>query len=159
MLRPLEQWFCDTCGEVIGSFDEGFVEWLVDEDEMAHGFRIVHHAPHSPHYPNGSCYRYSREVGRADLPLSEFAGEKGMIRLLAYLDKGPHFQPEYKGLHVSDPREFVEFFRRLKLAYYEEARMYWDKAAADGWFIGDNPVSLYASLRRLVEEYGQDPED
>jgi hypothetical protein len=47
-LKTLQQWICDTCGEIIADPSQGYVEWLTGEDRLAHGYRIVHHAPYSP---------------------------------------------------------------------------------------------------------------
>ena len=50
MLEPLKQWVCDTCGEIINSSSEGYVEWLTDDSSplKSNGFRIVHQAYYSP---------------------------------------------------------------------------------------------------------------
>ena len=60
-LKPLEQWVCDECGEVIEEASHGYLEWVVDADTRAHGFRIVHQAHHSPRQPGSDCYRYLNE--------------------------------------------------------------------------------------------------
>ena len=45
--------------------------------------------------------------------------------------------------------------RRLTIPYYEEARLYWSRAEADGFFDGANEVWLYMphNLEALIERY------
>lgn len=111
-LKPLQQWFCDTCGEVIEEAAHGWFEWLRDEDDKAYAFRICHHASHSPvrsaggNEPRGpSCYKYDR-MRRADLPLEDMIGSKGMARMLAMLDVGrdPRRGRRARSSHQGHPR-------------------------------------------------------
>lgn len=166
MLKPLQQWVCDSCGEIILAADQGYLEWLTERDEQAglyraRGLRIVHHAPHSPRFVRGqigaNCYFYEGQAGESDIELSRFVGPAGMTYLIAkFLDVGPELEEEYRGPPVFDMRELVEIMRRLYIPYYEEARLYWDEARADGCFVDSNEVSLYHpdGLRALVERYG-----
>lgn len=161
MLQPLQQWICDTCGELISEPGHGYVEWLrggADYVRDAHEFRIVHHAPHSPSFSKGhDCYRHTNEPGRCDLPLENFVGHKGMVMLLRFLDVGPYHNFEYEGPSVADGamRDFVQTMRRLHLPYYEEARLYWAEALSDGFFDGANEVWIYLpdTLKDLIERY------
>jgi len=145
----------------------GYMEWLTSEDHRAHGFRIVHQPLHSPRNPQrlsrtdpdySNCYRYTRERYRQDMALDHFLGADGMPVILAFLDVGPHHREEYKGPEVRSVREWMEVFRRLHLAYYEEARLYWDAAEADGYFSGGNEHWIYLpdTLKRLIEQYGRE---
>ena len=69
-LKPLQQWLCDECGEVIEEPAHGYLEWLQDDSHKAYGFRIVHHAPRSPRRPSGGdCYRYTDHYGRSSSDL------------------------------------------------------------------------------------------
>ena len=161
MLKPLEQFVCDQCGQIIESPEKGWVEWLRNPTERkAYGFRIVHHATSSPLRVEGqrdkNCYNYTRYDVRMDLPLDSFIDEL-MPQLLVFLDVGPYHEPEYLGIQVKDMREFVEFVRRLTLPYYEEARLYWRKAKNDGYFWDYSPVFIYRSdaLKKLIETYGE----
>jgi hypothetical protein len=47
-LIPLQQWYCDTCDELIGKPEEGWLEWMVDEERQGYGYRICHHFLASP---------------------------------------------------------------------------------------------------------------
>ncbi len=161
MLTPLEQWYCDNCGEVIQSAREGYLEWL--NDGKAHSFKIVHHAPASPRRPGGGdCYHYTRHRHRRDINLDSFVGPAGMARLLSFLDVGPIHDPDAEhSPQVQNMREFAELMRRLTIPYYEEALRYWSRADADDYFGGANEVWIYLpdTLRTLIERYGEEDED
>ena len=152
-LIPLQQWICDGCGDRISSIDEGYLEWIDDENGRAHSFYIFHNRK-QPGFPTCSHYR-GRKLLEKDLPLDGFTGSIGLARLLSFIDKGPLHDPEYSGPRVSDLREFTEIFRRLMLPHYEEARMYWDRALADGFFGSPNEVFMYmpSTCEDLVERY------
>jgi hypothetical protein len=155
-LKPLQQWICDECGELIKEPRHGYLEWLSGADHKAHGFRIVHHAPRSPRKPEADCYRYARQAGRRDLDLDWFTGTAGIPGLLRFLDVGPYHEPTYRGPEVLDIREWTELFRRLHLPYYEEARLHWEDALRDGFFDEANEVWVYLpeTLKKLIEKYG-----
>lgn len=163
-LRPLKQWICDTCGEVIRQPKHGYLEWVATVDNgvyHAHELRIVHHAPRSPYYNKktlrGGCYGHDGKYGRSDLPLDCFVGSVGLSRFLSiFLDVGPDLKPDYPGPQVVDMRAAVEVMRRLYVPYYEEARLYWAVARGDGFFREDNEVTRYrpSTLRELIAQYG-----
>jgi len=58
----------------------------------------------------------------------KFCDVNGLAKLLAML--------QYKKLE--NPDELAEIIRRIHVPYYEEARLYWDTAKADGYFIDAN---------------------
>ncbi len=157
-LEPLKQWQCDSCGELIESPKDGWLEWLSDEDHLAYGFKIVHHLPASPYKDRREegCYHYDRHTRRMDTHLDEFLGEDGLAHLLMFLDVGV-VDPDSKGPWVRDIREFVELTRRLATPYYEEARQYWSRAEAEGYFSDANQVSPYlvGTLKKIIEKYGE----
>lgn len=157
MLKPLEQWYCDYCGEVIASAREGDIEWLV-EDDMADDFRIVHRASASPSRPGGNCYYHADDRGRHDMHLDKCAGLAGLPWLLGFLDLGPVHDPDQqRTMRVRSVREFVEIMRRLTLPYYEEARTLWGIATEGGFFEGDrNEIAVYLpeTLKALIAQYG-----
>ena len=88
--------------------------------------------------------------------ISDFLGEEGLVRLLSMADVGLLHSPEYKQ-QVKDMREFFEFFRRVQLPYYEEARLYFGKAKGDGYFSGANEIWVYlpSTLKQLIEQYSE----
>lgn len=153
MLEPLKQWYCDKCGEIIERPEDGYVQFkrsisncLVYED-----FKVVHHITKSPrreHDRNG-CYIYD-----SDCDLKSYLGDKGKIGLLSLLDPGVYHMPEFM-LMTSDIRKWNDFFMRLQLPYYEEARRYWSIAMSDGYFGDSNEIFIYLpeSLKRMIEHY------
>jgi hypothetical protein len=137
-LEPLQEWICDTCGEVIRSPRDGWVEWLWDAASNGrHGFKIVHHRPASPR-PKG-CYQYPNTAPKQEGALDGFIGPDGLISLLDFLAHD----------EIISIKEFVELVRRLMVPNYEEARQYWPKAVEDG-------IASYSqeSLGKIIEEYG-----
>lgn len=158
MLEPLKKFFCDFCNGLISSPEEGYVEWLNElNPELRrrenHGFKIVHHKSYSPN--TEGCYHYSNYLGRQDIDLSYFTGSSKMAHIFSLIDVGPYHNPEFDGPIVKNIREFVEFARRLTIPYFEEARKFWPNALEDGYFSGENEVSIYSPdfLKRLIERY------
>ncbi len=159
MLVPLKQWICDSCDELINSAEDGWVEWLSGRETFnsCYGFKIVHNDGSSPR-GKGGCFHYSEKQGPSDTQLARFMGEKGYVYLLSFLDWGPYVTPEYKGPRVKDIREFVAFMRRLTIPYYEEARVFFDKALAEGIMDPSIVEGIYEpeSLKEIVEKYGEE---
>jgi hypothetical protein len=166
MQEPLKAWICDECGEIIGDARDGFVEWLSGRtfppgstdsvQEGPHGFRIVHVTSASPRESRGGeCYKYSHSPERQDLPLKNFLGADGLVQLLSKVDVGEFHDPDRRERPAKDLREWATLVRRLQLPYYEEARLYLDRADSDGYFDGANELYVYmsANLRRLIEHY------
>jgi hypothetical protein len=162
-MRPLAQWICDTCGELIVSIKEGWVEWLCENDLSVHGFRICHHYMHSPIRESDmargpSCYQYDDEPHRNDLSTDDMTGSSGMARMLSMLDVGPIADPDGEArCRVKDMRNWTETFRRLFIPHFEEARQYFHAAEKDGFFAEANEVWPYttATLKQVIEKYGR----
>jgi hypothetical protein len=152
-LKPLEQWICDACGEVIQRQEHGWLEWLRDRDDRfrASGFKIVHDSLHSPRGQFG-CYHYTNHRGRSDAHLAEYVGSDATAWLLGLLARSGR-----RDSGVKDIWEFAELVRRLTIPYYEEARQYWNRAETDGVFDGANEVSPYTqrTLRHVIDTYGE----
>ncbi len=152
MMTPLEQFICDSCGEMIEKTEDGWVEWLLADDRKAHSFRIVHH--------DQKCQYDSRRVHvLADDHLTEFLGPDRLANLYRFIDLGQIHDP--KGLlspMARNLKEYMEIVRRLTIPHYEEARLYWDKAERDGFFEGANEIWVYLpnNLKALIREYGED---
>ncbi len=148
-MEPLRQWVCDHCRELIAKPGHGWLEWI-DDEGGAHSFKIVHWG--------GDCYHHTGHLDMADAYLSDYLGADGMPKLLSFLDLGPYHDPEGKSVPgVKDLREFVELMRRLTIPYYEEARLHWAKAKAEGFFADANEVWIYMpkTLKALIEHYGE----
>ena len=164
MLAPLKQFICDTCGKVINSPEEGWIEWISKLDtekhtSEIHSFNIVHHYYSSPlAKPNNEgCYQHGEKLGRSDNHLDQFINDNHkMANILRMLDIGPYHDPDFKATDIKDLRQYVETVRRLTIPYYEEARLYWDKAKEDGYFDGSNEIWIYSvdNLKYLIEKYG-----
>lgn len=150
-MKPLKQWICDTCGEIIEKPEDGYVQFHRNADLVIDDFIIVHHLSASPFKQNNKqgCYRFS-----SDCDLASFLGDNGLVRLHALIDPGPYHSPEYRE-YVADIRKWSELYRRLHLPYYEEARLYWDRAMSDGFFGGANEVFIYLpdNLKAMIEYY------
>jgi hypothetical protein len=149
-LNP-QQWICDTCGEIIESPSDGWLEWRYDGPRGAHDFRIVHHKSKSPH--EDGCYQHEGP-GRRGSPLDCYVGSDGLATLLSFLDFGnlhPQDRPQ-----VVNKRELAELIRRLMLPHYEEARLYWPEAKQDDFFEGANEYWPYLqrTLTQVIEQYG-----
>jgi hypothetical protein len=152
MLEPLRQWICDTCGEIIQSPEQGYVEWMETNDKR-HGFRIVHHASHSPRKGiGGDCYYGIVERG-GDGSLTDFVGARGLLELTSWIDVGEWHDSKYSEPEV-DLREWTTLFRRLHAPYYEEAR-HCTQELRDELDCGADQIYLYLpdTLKRIVEEH------
>lgn len=117
MLKPLEQWYCDVCGEIIERPKDGYVIWKREHSDTElgkeYGFKIIH---------QNKCDK-DRQNYPSSMHLDAFLGHDGMAYLLSFLSIGPvkaHLGQTYNA--KLDMDEFVDFFRRLQVPNYEEAR-------------------------------------
>lgn len=158
MLRPLQQFICDKCKEIIETPQLGYVEYLnhlIDVNgsiiQITSGFRIVHHDG------KNNCYYYDRTINQQTLPLSDFVGENKLNMIFSYLDEGITISPERVGVQVKDIREFILFAKRLTVPYFEEARLYFDQAKSNGYFDGDDGPYVYSieKLKSIVQEFSE----
>jgi hypothetical protein len=165
MLLPLKQWICDTCGEIIDGPEQGWFEFLRDENNHnAYGFKIVHHKNYSPKRDLNGCYQYINTQHRAfscDMHLNQIIGDPIETRyIISLLDPYPIFLDERENFVIDSHtiREWVEIYNRLFMPFYEEARMYFDLARKDGMFKEDNPCSFLGEvfLKQIIERYSVD---
>ncbi|MEA4947064.1 MAG: hypothetical protein VB058_05825 [Oscillospiraceae bacterium] len=152
-MKPLKQWVCDVCGELIEKPEDGYVIWKCDDkDSSISDIKIVHTSIMMDDGKIKGCdfddYNYP-----CSMDLSRFLGADGAAYLLSFLDLGPHIPTER--CRVKDMPKFVDFFRRVQLPYYEEARIFWQKAYNDGFFNGANEIWPYTqdTLKRIIREY------
>jgi hypothetical protein len=158
LMRPLEEFVCDTCGKIIKEPREGWLEWIYDTStHKAHSFRICHHQAFSPLSGLEGCYRHGRIPGRSDMHLHHIL-ENRMAQLLRFIDVGKHHEPVFSGPHATDLREWSELARRLTIPHYEQARLYWDLAQSGGYFQDANEILIYTEkfLKELIEQYADD---
>jgi hypothetical protein len=109
-------WYCDVCGELISTPEEGYVIWNVDEEHLDHGFLVIH---------NGKCDnpKYPSSIALADL-----VGPDGLSHLMAFLSVGSlRADPDYPTKpSIANIDDFVDLVRRLHVPHYEEARRHFD---------------------------------
>ena len=148
-LKPLAEYICDTCGELIdlGAYSgAGYLEWSEEKGDQPgpalEGFRIVH---------NLERCLYARAERAGDVPLESLLGSDGLVYLLAFLERD----------RIADLGQFLDVVRRLHVPHYEEARQYWGAAEDDSFFTSRNPSSVYMqdTLAAVIEEYGDDQDD
>jgi hypothetical protein len=168
MLLPLKQWICDTCGEIIVAPEQGWFEFLRDQDNHnAYGFKIVHHKVHSPKYGHDGCYQYTNihhdintrdRCFLCDMHLDQIIG--GLIEtryIISLLDPYPVFLDRRENFVIDSRtiREWVEIYNRLFTPFYEEARLYFDLARKEGIFKEETPCSYLEEvfLKEIIERY------
>ncbi len=165
MLIPLKQFYCDTCGQIIESPNEGYTEWKrevnLDTNEMTafcSGFKIIHNKPYSPN-PDKGCSQYLHdEIIEGSMSKSlERMLSLGLISLLSFLDDGKSKQRQYNDPEISarEMRDFVAFFSRLIIPYYEEARKYFLKAETELFYreLGGEEIYDPSILEKIVQKF------
>lgn len=161
MLKPLEQFICDTCGDIIEKPSDGMLEWIdYDNDETnsheVHSFRIVHHsgASRKRNGSNISCFKHVDWKGSSQDLCDYLHPDNKMARILSFLDEGIH-EKTYSGCPITDMKNYVNTVRRLTIPYFEEAILYWDDAKNDGYFAEVNSVEVYElnTLKALIVRY------
>lgn len=115
MLKPLEQWYCDVCGEVIERPRDGYVLWKQDDKLQVYDFTIIH---------KGKC---DQKNYPCSMDVETFLGAEGFVYLTAFLSLGPiKVAAGSKWAKAFDMDEFVDFMRRMQTPYYEDARRLYD---------------------------------
>lgn len=140
-LRPLEQWFCDFCQEIIKSPRDCWLQWAVkpgkdlEKSLVSEDFRIVHQ----------QCKNHGSNISSVPiLWLKGFYEESSALHILRNLNHRP-----YK------PSELVEIIRRLEVPYYEQARLYWDQIIKHEAFDSLHEHEIYdpVFLKMLIKEH------
>jgi hypothetical protein len=88
--------------------------------------------------------------------LDRVVGPGGLQVLLAMIDVGSAHEPHYDGPRVVNLREWTELIRRLAIPYYEEPRLYWQRAKQSGYFERMNEFYVNApeTLQVVIETFG-----
>ena len=111
-LRNSMGWRCATCGQLIISVSDGWVEWLASEDdggaEILKGLRLVHRE--SCRYDPRTVFRNGRSVVEG-LSLERFVGPDGLALLLSLL-----------AASELPTAEVIELAKRVQIPGYEVAR-------------------------------------
>ena len=150
-----QYWICDTCGEKIENTKDGWIEWIVVRDGKRTGrdLRLVHRKPASPlEIPQGCRFDEKAEFSKdrgivANLPLENFLGSNGLMRLLVFLSE-----------NVPPKKDVLEMIKRLFIPGYEVARHHFDRAIGKGVFVPNMPENYYfihdieATLKFLERE-------
>ena len=143
-LKPLEQFYCDACGNLIESVPHGYVVYNTTDDGLDHDFQIIHQS---------KCDDRSRSKS---LDLASFLGVEGLVQLTSMLTPGPIImetqKPEYVGT-VQSFDEYVDFFRRLQIPYYEEARRRFSAPAVVQEHFDSN--ELYPYLPKILKHIAE----
>ena len=105
-MKPLTSWKCDKCGEAV-SAEEGYVIW--DGSGSPSDFHIIH---------QGRCDNKSLAYSQA---LQEFLGADGLAHLTSMISYGPAHLGRGKP-ESPEADSYIDFFRRVQLPFYEEAR-------------------------------------
>lgn len=157
MLKPLEQFICDKCKEVIDNPNDGYVEFLSNQENQndkkiltRSGFKIVHHGKEK------RCQYFTSDKRKKTLPLRDFLDEnKNQSILLSFLDEGEYVASEALEVRIKDLREFTELARRTSIPYYEEARIYFEQAKSNGDFYGVDGYTAYwvTRLKEIIEKF------
>jgi hypothetical protein len=118
--QPLTAWHCDVCGELVHKDEEnwkreGYVYW---DDDRKIGPVLIHKT---------TCLTREIDELESSSELADFLGPDGLVKLTAFLSWGlvrsTHAGRSPTGCQLElDPDKFVDFFRRVQLPYYEEAR-------------------------------------
>lgn len=139
MLKPLEQWYCDKCGNIIEKSSDGYVIWRSDKNLKYYDFKIIHQT-------KCDISAYS-----ASAALQDFLGVNGLVYLTSFLSLGPLKKTSYSNVANND--EFVDFIRRVQIPYYEEARRKFTDPQVLEWHSDSNEVAPYFTegLKRIIE--------
>lgn len=147
-LIPLKQWICDSCGQTIEKLEDAWFEYLKDiNTHNVSGFRIAHHNMRCG-YDDQTLKSQGKAVGAFVLKYMTSYGAFGhLLQWLELTQTG-----KIKG--YIEITEFTEMMRRLYLPYWEEARLYWNRAFEDGFH--DNTDFSEKTLKKIIEKFSQE---
>ncbi len=116
ILTPKNQFICDKCNKTILKPADGYVQWLINEDNQYYGFKVVHYKTNSNLKLKNLCVFYLNDPESKNLPLSKFTGESGLALMLNLLNEKSIKDKS----RILDINEFIKFIRRLHISYYEQ---------------------------------------
>ncbi len=148
-LKPLKQWICDTCGGIIEKPEDGWWEYIHHiKGNLIDGFHIVHYGNMRDCYYNEQALRKeNKSVG--SMHLDHMLTSSGYGHMLHWLELSQQVQGKTKD-HF-DMQDYINIMRRLYLPYWEEARLYWERAFKDGFH--DACCFSENDLVRIIKEY------
>jgi hypothetical protein len=131
----MSTWICDSCGTEILCADDGWVEWIKLPNKSGRNLRLVHGPGAGPGMKCrfDSKEEYKKDNGTlADLPLTEFLGPDGLIKLLVMIEE------------KEPPLTMVlEMIKRLHIPGYEHARKHFEAALSEGIIEPNLPDGYY----------------
>ncbi len=152
MLKPLEQWICDVCGEVIEKPENGNLVFERNDDQKACNFMIVHSNGRDK-CDSPKSKPYSLNLKNSERVLTDLNGQ---ARLFDIILSGLPTEHEDNKIGVASLKEFLDVFRRLQLPYYEEARQYfnvdWVQKQYEMTYAGLYPDHLKDIVERCTPE-------
>ena len=145
MGEPFSRWICDVCGLDIEGREQGYVLWSRDDARGYHDFKIIH---------RGTCDKDQQAYSAA---LDEFLGMDGIARLTALMSDGivrNTLGANPRVNKISEIDHFVDFFRRVQLSHYEDARQLYmnPESAREFADAGESLPYLQRSLERVARE-------
>lgn len=149
-LEPLKQWICDACGGIIEKSEDGWWEFIETKDNLVYGDRIVHCGNDSNCYYNEQALRGEGKIV-GSLPLGQILGAGGLGHMLHRLELSQQVQGKTE--ERFNMQDYVDIMRRLYLPYWEEARLYWERARRDGFH--DACDFSEQELVRIINEYAE----
>ncbi len=123
----VDKWYCDSCGQVIESVDQGRVEnlWKCSEGKSkSYGLRIVH-------YEEKCMYNDDAHLHR--VPLSFYTGQDGLMQLLTLISDGV----------FENNDEILEVIKRIFIEDYEKARFHFEAAISGEYFEPNTKAGFY----------------
>jgi len=143
MIKPFQHWYCDVCGEIIEDPAKGYVIWKSDGDGRATQFTVIHQK------------KCDDKTFHSSAALNDFLGDQGLARLTAFLSYGPIIsdRTEARSKGVENIDEFIDFFRRMQIPYYEEARQKFGEPEVQERLSDYNEIAPYfpSTLREVIE--------
>ena len=135
--RVVDKWYCDSCGQVIESVDQGWVEnlWKCSEGKSKrYGLRIVH-------YEEKCMYNDYEHFHR--VPLSFYTGQDGLMQLLTLISDGV----------FENNDEILEVIKRIFIEDYEKARFHFEAAISEGYFEPNTKAGFYteSDIQRTMD--------
>lgn len=141
-LKPLEEFYCDTCG-LVANIKTAYLAYSIDAASEVRGdFKIVHNTR--------DCLPKFDTPNDGSANLSLYVGPDGLAQLTDFMSDGifrdPNFEHDNK---VKSLGELSDLIRRLHIPHYEEARQKYSSASE----AVDLPNSMYTQhdLKRICE--------
>ena len=139
-----DKWYCDSCGQVIESVDQGWVENLKKNSEgssKSNGLRIVHNEEECK-YNDDAKFREEGALVHC-VPLSFYTGQDGFMQLLTLISDG----------EFENNDEILEVIKRVFVKYYEKTRLHFKAAISEGYFEPNTKAGFYteSDIQRTMD--------